>query len=94
MGCAALARPGRLGLGAPPAVVRLLGARMALQGLVLRRVGEDRRRAFRVGAATDGLHAASMVAAAMVWSRYRRPALVSAAVAATTAAAEVAAASR
>jgi hypothetical protein len=33
----------------------------------------------------DGLHAASMVAAALTWPRYRRPALTSAAVATASA---------
>lgn len=73
--------------GQPPAwVVRVLGGRMAAQALVVRWVAgrsgpRDRRRAVRAGAAVDGLHGASMIAAAAVFPRYRRSALASAAVA-------------
>lgn len=75
----------------PPSwVVRVLGTRMAIQALLVRRIGhrgaQDRRRAVRAGAAVDGLHGASMILAAAAFPRYRRSALVSAAVAFTAAA--------
>ena len=76
------------GRPAPVWLVRLLGARTALQGAVVGRVygADDRRRALRAGAAVDALHGASMVAAALALPRYRRSASVSAAVALSSAA--------
>lgn len=72
---------------APSWVVRLLGARMVGQGLFL--VVYPDRRTQQAGATVDGLHAASMLAAA-VWLRpYRRSSLLSAAVAASAAVAGV-----
>ncbi len=71
----------------PPAwLVRVLGGRMAAQAFVVRWIAgrggpRDRRRAVRAGAAVDGLHGASMLLAAVAFPRYRRSALVSAAVA-------------
>lgn len=75
----------------PPSwVVRVLGTRMAIQALTVLRVARrgagERRRAVRAGAAVDGLHGASMILAAAAFPRYRRSALVSAAVAFTAAA--------
>lgn len=97
-GAALLLRPtglGRLAAGGaeppPPAIVRLLGGRMAAQGLLLLgRVSDGR--AFRVGAAVDGCHAASMVAAAAAFPRFRRAAAASAAIAFAMAAFETKAA--
>lgn len=81
------------GRPAPTWLVRLLGARTALQGAVVGRVHgpDDRRRALRAGAAVDALHGASMVAAAVALPRYRRSAAVSAAMALSSAALGVAA---
>ena len=64
----------------PPAVVRVLGVRQVLQSAVL--LLRPSRPLATAAAMVDGLHAASMVAAALAWPRYRRPALTSAAVAA------------
>jgi hypothetical protein len=67
----------------PPAVIRVLGARQLVQSAVLLLRPS---RPLTVGAAVvDGLHAATMVAAALIWPRYRRPALTSAAVATASA---------
>lgn len=69
---------------APAWLVRVLGLRMAIQAGAVsaadRRGGQWRRMALRAGAAVDGLHGASMLAAA-VSRRHRRSALVSAGVA-------------
>ncbi len=76
----------RLGPGSPRPprwIVRVLGARSVLQhALILTR---PTRRAVQFGATLDGLHAASMLPAAAVWSRYARPASVSAGIAAVSA---------
>jgi hypothetical protein len=66
-------------------VVRILGGRQLLQGTaVLIRPTP----ALVLGAAVvDVLHATSMIAAALIWPRYRRAALGSAAVAGASAAA-------
>lgn len=74
------------GSGAAPhsTVVRILGGRQLLQGSVV-----SLRPApvlMLGGIAVDVLHAASMIGAALRWSRYRRAALASAAVASTSAA--------
>jgi len=75
----AVAAPGR-----PPSwLVRLLGLRVVLQQSVVLAV--PTRRVVLLGAAVDGLHALSMVAAAACWPAYRRAAGVSAAVAAASA---------
>ena len=74
------------GSGVPDAaVVRLLGGRQLVQGAaILIRPA----RPLLIGALTvDVLHAASMVAAAVIWPGYRRAALTSAAVAGASAAA-------
>ncbi len=79
--CAALASFG----GRRPAawLVRLLGARMLAQsGLEL---ASGSRRAIRLGAATDALHAASMLAVAVRRPGYRPVALASAGLAAASA---------
>ncbi|SDX90295.1 hypothetical protein SAMN05661080_01634 [Modestobacter sp. DSM 44400] len=61
----------------PPSwVVRLLGARVVLQQLVV--FTAPTRRLVLLGVVVDGLHAASMVAAALHWPRQRRVATVSA----------------
>jgi hypothetical protein len=66
------------GRGTPPPswLVRLLGARLLVQGLLL--MARPGRRLVLVGAAVDGTHAASMVAVALQWPEYRRAAVVSA----------------
>lgn len=78
------------GSPAPPAwVVRVLGLRMAAQGMVEAAAGKrgDAARWVRLaGAAVDGTHAASMVAMAAWKPAYRRSALLSAGVAAAFAA--------
>ncbi|SDO36807.1 hypothetical protein SAMN04515671_0717 [Nakamurella panacisegetis] len=67
-------------------IVRVLGGRQLLQGgAVLVRPGSAAL--LRLGSVVDLLHAASMVAAATLWPRYRRPALASAVLAGTSAAA-------
>jgi hypothetical protein len=76
----------------PPVIVRVLGARQLVQELVL--VAKPSRLVLRGAAATDALHAASMVAAALVRPEYRRPALTSAAIAAGSAGAAVSRARR
>jgi len=66
-----------------PAVVRILGGRQLLQGGALLIRPES---PLVIGAlAVDALHATSMVGAAIVWPRYRRAALTSAAVATASA---------
>lgn len=62
---------------------RALGARLAVQnGLVLAR---PTRGTVLTGAVVDGLHALSMLAVALLWRDYRRPALASGATAAFSA---------
>ena len=90
VGAAALLRPGPVaqavsGRRSAPdaAVVRLLGGRQLLQGLV---VLIRPTPALVIGAvAVDVLHGVSMVAAAVIWPGCRRAALTSAAVARTSA---------
>jgi hypothetical protein len=72
----------------PRWVVRLLGARVVLQESAV--IAIPSRRLVLGGALVDGLHAASMVLAAVVWPQYRRAAAISAATAAASAALEVA----
>jgi len=69
--------PGRV--RPPRALVRLLGARVVVQQAVV--LAAPTRRVVLLGAAVDGLHAASMVAAALRWPAQRRAATVSAAAA-------------
>ena len=67
-----------------PVIVRWLGARQLVQGVAV--VARPTRRFLLAGGSVvDALHAASMVAAARWWPRYRQPALASAAVAAGSA---------
>lgn len=66
----------------PPWVVRLLGGRLLLQGAL--EVGRPSRTVLLVGAGVDATHALSMLVIAAA-SRYRRPALVSAGIAAGSA---------
>ena len=70
--------------GVPPAwIVRLLGARLLVQGApeALR----PSSTVLRLGVLVDLTHAASMLAAGRVWPRYRRAALASAAAAGASA---------
>lgn len=67
----------------PPALVRVLGGRQVLQSLLL--LAAPSRPLIRAAVAVDAVHAASMVAAALAWPRYRRPALTSAGVATASA---------
>lgn len=101
IGALVLARPAELlhalrdGASSPTAVVvvaRILGARMLAQGAMT--VAAPGRRAGLGGAATDLSHALSMVPLAARVPGYRRPALVSAAVATVLAAAQLAATRR
>jgi len=68
-----------------PVVVRALGGRQLVQGVAV--LIRPERSLLRMGSVTDLLHAATMVAASWWWPRYSRPALASAAMAATSAAA-------
>jgi hypothetical protein len=85
-GSALLTRPEAVleGVGGPPptdaetTVARVLGARQVVQALAVRRWPHA---GGRLGAVADGLHATSMLALAALKPRYRRAALVSAAVA-------------
>ena len=68
----AVAAPGR-----PPGwLVRLLGLRVVLQQAVV--LSAPTRRVVLAGVVVDGLHAASMLATACCWPRYRRAAAASA----------------
>ncbi len=95
LGIGLLAWPARLASVAsfgdrPPAswLVRLLGARMLAQSAV--ELAHTNRTVVRLGAAADALHALSMLAVAGRRSGYRHAALVSAAIAAASAAAGLA----
>jgi hypothetical protein len=92
-GSALLLAPGLLlrGVGDPadPAArlaTRVLGARHLGQAALLAATG---RRATRLGAAVDGLHAASMVLLGLTVPLHRRAAMVSGAVAGVLAALEL-----
>jgi hypothetical protein len=93
-GALLVARPGEVGRavssggGRPPApaVVRLLGARMLAQGIVVALF--PRRRVCRAAGVVDGAHAASMLGLAAVTATYRRAALASAGVAVVSAASD------
>jgi hypothetical protein len=96
-GLAQLAGPARLlsavgadRSGPPTWVVRVLGGRLLAQNALVWAV--PARGVLLGGAAIDGLHALSMLAAAARWPGCRRAAVVSGVTAAATAAAGVAAA--
>ena len=104
-GCRALLAVGLLGWparlaavasfgGRVPAswLVRLLGARMLAQSAV--GLARTTPTVVRLGAATDAVHAASMLAVAGYRPAYRHAALTSAAIAATSAAAGLATVAR
>ncbi|MGR7025825.1 hypothetical protein [Geodermatophilus sp. URMC 62] len=90
-GAALLARPRAVtaavaGDPVPPTwVIRLLGGRQVLQQAVVLALPSPS--VARAAAVVDGLHAVSMLAAAVVAPRYRRAELTSAAVAVVTSAA-------
>jgi hypothetical protein len=69
------------------AVVRLLGGRYLVQGVA--QLARPRSSVLGISAVVDGLHAASMFALAAYRADYRRPALLSAAVATGSAATTV-----
>jgi hypothetical protein len=73
------------GTGPDAAVVRILGGRQLLQGTAV--LIRPTPPLVIGGLAVDLLHGASMVAAAVIWPGYRRPALTSATVAGASAAA-------
>ena len=75
----------------PTWIMRLLGLRMLVQGIL--QLTRARRTTFAVCAAVDLTHAATMLVAAQVWPRYRRAALLSAAGAGLSAVVGVTAAS-
>lgn len=85
-GCALLVAPRELartvtGPGAlpPEGVVRVLGARRVVQGVV---VGATSSPAVAwLSVAVDALHAGTMVGAARIWPQYRKAELTSAAIA-------------
>ena len=88
-GVTMLLAPGRVaeaaagrGTPAPMTIVRILGLRQAVQGALT--VARASRATLELGAGVDALHLASMVALAAVAPKYRRTALVSAAVAAAS----------
>ncbi len=91
VGGALLARPAAVaglvaGPGAPapgPRIVGLLGLRGVAQGTLL--CARPGRTTLRLGAATDAVHAVSMVVLALVDVRHRRSALASGLLAATSA---------
>ncbi len=66
-------------------IVRVLGGRQLLQGLA--QIAQPKADVMLGGIIVDLLHAGSMVAASVLWPAYRRSALFSAAIAASTAAA-------
>jgi len=90
LGAVLLARPQEVANAAAGSVppgsgwVRLLGARYLAQGTV--QASLPRPEVLELSVAVDALHAASMVGLAMLRAEYRRPALISAAVATGSAA--------
>jgi hypothetical protein len=90
-GAAQLAMPERVlravapGRPSGPLLVatRVLGARLVVQNAVV--LARPTRAVVLAGAAVDALHALSTVPAALLWPQYRRPALVSGAIAAASA---------
>src|SRR5204862_427170 len=81
LGVALAARPRDVvatscGAPVPPAwLVRVLGVRQLAQELLI--LAAPTRSVLLGAATTDALHAASMGAAALIWPKYRRPALTS-----------------
>jgi hypothetical protein len=75
-GCAGAGRP------APPWVVRLLGVRVAGQGLLL--LVRPSRPVVTLGCLVDAVHGTSMVATAVASPDYRRSAALSGAIAAAS----------
>jgi hypothetical protein len=71
----------------PTAVVRLLGARLIGQGAA--QLLQPAKGTARLAAAIEGAHGASMVGLAVISPRYRRPAVIAAAVAAASLAMEL-----
>ena len=67
-----------------PRIVGVLGLRQLAQGALV--VAAPDPVITRIGAATDAAHAATMVAAALLWPDYRKPATLSGALAVITAA--------
>jgi len=92
LGAALLERPDRIGRAvgggvesAPPSgVLRVLGGRLLLQGLAA--LARPDARVARLSAGVDATHAASMLFVAAGVARYRRAALISAALAVGSAA--------
>ena len=91
-GAAMLLRPGNVtrsvcGGGPEPAawIVRVLGARLVVQNVVT--FVRPTREVVLAGAATDALHAASMLVARVRWPDHARPIWVSGSTAAASAAA-------
>jgi hypothetical protein len=89
-----LAAPGTMarqvagdGVPAPCWLVRVLGGRTLGQGLFIARA--PGRSSLTVSAGADLLHLISMVAAALVWPRYRRTALAAALAGGVSAAVEL-----
>jgi hypothetical protein len=71
----------------PTTVVRLLGARLIGQGAA--QLLHPAKGTARLAAAIEGAHGASMVGLAVISPRYRRPAVIAAAVAAASLAMEL-----
>jgi hypothetical protein len=72
-----IARALSAGQPLPPAgIVRVLGGRMLVQGILL--LAEPKRPVASAGVAIDAVHALSMITVAAVLPRYRRVALISA----------------
>jgi hypothetical protein len=90
LGAFLLARPDEVAPSAAgrvppgPGWVRLLGARYLVQGAF--QTSLPRPEVLQLSVVVDALHAASMVGLAMLRAEYRRPALISAAVATGSAA--------
>jgi hypothetical protein len=90
LGVVLLARPERVARGVASSVppgrgwVRLLGARYVAQGAV--QASMPKAEVLELSVVVDALHAASMLGMAAIRAEYRRPALLSAAVATGSAA--------
>jgi hypothetical protein len=78
------AKAGGSGTAPPALIVRVLGGRYLLQGAA--EAIFPTRRVLAAACATDGLHAITMIAAALAWPRYRNAACASLALALTSAA--------
>ncbi len=80
-----LARRASTGPATPnPTIVRVLGGRQLAQGCL--QVLIPAADVVAAGIVVDLIHAASMLAASLIWPAYRRPALTSMAIATATAA--------